>query len=236
MQKYGIEIPPINEIPFGSRAIQSGIEVDEIWISRPNTPSLSQRASCTTIMDDSSIDGTAPARNGPSSLRNVSDGSYGKGKASAQSSAGSARILKRSTLSEQLSESTTLNAQEPGHSLPESRSEGFNRSANKSKSDIQRRWSSIQTASDADHTEAAGQTPDPRTGTVYGTAEVFANTRTRRTVSGFEILPAGSLGQRVELHASRRYSEELPRPKEVSRTPNKLHKPRPKTQIKNPQE
>ncbi|KAK1979081.1 hypothetical protein LZ30DRAFT_597704 [Colletotrichum cereale] len=37
----GLPLPPRkkSEIPFGVRAIQSGIEVDGIWISRPNTPS-----------------------------------------------------------------------------------------------------------------------------------------------------------------------------------------------------
>ncbi|EFQ28836.1 hypothetical protein CGRA01v4_10280 [Colletotrichum graminicola] len=37
----GLPVPPRkkSEVPFGVRAIQSGIEVDGIWISRPNTPS-----------------------------------------------------------------------------------------------------------------------------------------------------------------------------------------------------
>ncbi|KAK2010148.1 hypothetical protein LZ32DRAFT_387670 [Colletotrichum eremochloae] len=37
----GLPLPPRkkSEIPFGVRAIQSGVEVDGIWISRPNTPS-----------------------------------------------------------------------------------------------------------------------------------------------------------------------------------------------------
>ncbi|KAK2027146.1 hypothetical protein LX32DRAFT_454670 [Colletotrichum zoysiae] len=37
----GLPVPPRkkSEIPFGVRAIQSGVEVDGIWISRPNTPS-----------------------------------------------------------------------------------------------------------------------------------------------------------------------------------------------------
>lgn len=34
-----------DEIPFGIRAIQSGIEVDGVWISRSNTPVTSSRAS-----------------------------------------------------------------------------------------------------------------------------------------------------------------------------------------------
>ena len=37
-----------DEIPFGIRAIQSGIEVDGVWISRTNTPVGSSRASITS--------------------------------------------------------------------------------------------------------------------------------------------------------------------------------------------
>lgn len=37
-----------DEIPFGIRAIQSGIEVDGVWISRSNTPVGSSRASITS--------------------------------------------------------------------------------------------------------------------------------------------------------------------------------------------
>lgn len=40
-----ISTEPKDEIPFGIRAIQSGIEVDGVWISRTNTPVGSSRAS-----------------------------------------------------------------------------------------------------------------------------------------------------------------------------------------------
>ncbi|KAI1373642.1 hypothetical protein F4677DRAFT_213675 [Hypoxylon crocopeplum] len=38
MQKSGLPAAKRMDIPFGVRAIQSGIEVDGIWISRPSTP------------------------------------------------------------------------------------------------------------------------------------------------------------------------------------------------------
>ncbi|KAL7628135.1 hypothetical protein AAE478_002333 [Parahypoxylon ruwenzoriense] len=38
MQKSGIPVGKRVDIPFGVRAIQSGVEVDGIWISRPGTP------------------------------------------------------------------------------------------------------------------------------------------------------------------------------------------------------
>ncbi|KAI1467325.1 uncharacterized protein F4812DRAFT_459431 [Daldinia caldariorum] len=38
MERSGLPVGRKIDIPFGVRAIQSGIEVDGIWISRPNTP------------------------------------------------------------------------------------------------------------------------------------------------------------------------------------------------------
>lgn len=43
-----IQEEPKDEVPFGVRAIQSGIEVDGVWISRTNTPVGSSRASITS--------------------------------------------------------------------------------------------------------------------------------------------------------------------------------------------
>lgn len=45
MKSTGLPLPRKFDIPFGVRAIQSGIEVDGIWISRPNTPAGSDTAS-----------------------------------------------------------------------------------------------------------------------------------------------------------------------------------------------
>jgi len=44
MRKTGIPLNRPNEIPFGVRAIQSGVEVDGIWISRPVSPNEAPRA------------------------------------------------------------------------------------------------------------------------------------------------------------------------------------------------
>lgn len=38
-----------NDIPFGIRAIESGIEIDGVWISRSNTPVGSSRSSMTGV-------------------------------------------------------------------------------------------------------------------------------------------------------------------------------------------
>ncbi|KAH7031192.1 uncharacterized protein B0I36DRAFT_362922 [Microdochium trichocladiopsis] len=47
MQSTGLPLPRKFDIPFGVRAIQSGVEVDGIWISRPNTPADSDGPSKT---------------------------------------------------------------------------------------------------------------------------------------------------------------------------------------------
>ena len=52
MRRSGISAKRTNEIPFGVRALQSGIEVDGIWISRPATPNeiaAAKLASSTTL-------------------------------------------------------------------------------------------------------------------------------------------------------------------------------------------
>ncbi|KAK3937108.1 hypothetical protein QBC46DRAFT_294966 [Diplogelasinospora grovesii] len=54
MRKTGLPVKRANEIPFGVRAIQSGVEVDGIWISRPASPSIdtskAKLASSTTLV------------------------------------------------------------------------------------------------------------------------------------------------------------------------------------------
>lgn len=54
MRKTGIPLNRPNEIPFGVRAIQSGVEVDGIWISRPVSPNEAPRtkmAPSVTVID-----------------------------------------------------------------------------------------------------------------------------------------------------------------------------------------
>ncbi|KAH8884025.1 hypothetical protein GQ53DRAFT_771312 [Thozetella sp. PMI_491] len=53
MRRAGLSVKRGNDIPFGVRAIQSGVEVAGIWISRPATPSLESNAkiaSSTTLV------------------------------------------------------------------------------------------------------------------------------------------------------------------------------------------
>lgn len=55
VRKTGLRVRRDNEIPFGVRAIESGIEVDGIWISRagtPVTPNEKRRMSVSTLVAD----------------------------------------------------------------------------------------------------------------------------------------------------------------------------------------
>ncbi|RFU78044.1 hypothetical protein TARUN_4200 [Trichoderma arundinaceum] len=52
MRYCGINARGITDIPFGVRAIQSGIQVEGIWISRPNTPSTSHATPSPTLIGD----------------------------------------------------------------------------------------------------------------------------------------------------------------------------------------
>lgn len=38
-----------DDIPFGIRALESGIEVEGVWISRSNTPEISTRETSATV-------------------------------------------------------------------------------------------------------------------------------------------------------------------------------------------
>ncbi|KAK5628140.1 hypothetical protein RRF57_003855 [Xylaria bambusicola] len=58
MRKSGLPVGRRIDIPFGVRAIQSGVEVEGIWISRPATPidsRSSSKASSTTLDIDSEV-------------------------------------------------------------------------------------------------------------------------------------------------------------------------------------
>ncbi|KAJ2897879.1 hypothetical protein MKZ38_004338 [Zalerion maritima] len=55
VRRTGLRVRRDNDIPFGVRAIESGIEVDGIWISRPTTPATPTEkrfASLTTLVTD----------------------------------------------------------------------------------------------------------------------------------------------------------------------------------------
>ncbi|OAA56595.1 hypothetical protein SPI_07602 [Niveomyces insectorum RCEF 264] len=83
MRKVGGGLSPTtrkrnSDIPFGVRAIQSGVEIDGIWISRPNTPSRSSSKSkmglsmATTVAHSTTLNVAAADKN----IENDKDGRY----------------------------------------------------------------------------------------------------------------------------------------------------------------
>ncbi|KAK1915352.1 hypothetical protein P3342_003161 [Pyrenophora teres f. teres] len=71
-----------DEIPFGIRAIQSGIEVDGVWISRTNTPVGSSRASLYSekiprgVLNNSQLELPQPVAQGSSRNSSVAPSSF----------------------------------------------------------------------------------------------------------------------------------------------------------------
>ncbi|KAI1840515.1 hypothetical protein JX266_013301 [Neoarthrinium moseri] len=82
IQKTGVTLRKRPDIPFGVRAIQSGIEVDGIWISRPGTPNSQSPlgASSLTLNSDHDSKGKAKAISEPvtaSPERTPSESTFG---------------------------------------------------------------------------------------------------------------------------------------------------------------
>lgn len=68
LRRSGLHVKRGNDIPFGVRAIQSGVEVDGIWISRPATPNevaAAKLASLTTL-ETTDVDSQRRAKYAPS--------------------------------------------------------------------------------------------------------------------------------------------------------------------------
>ncbi|KAK3181398.1 hypothetical protein K4F52_007260 [Lecanicillium sp. MT-2017a] len=230
MQRCGILIPRVNEIPFGVRAIQRGIEVDGIWISRPNTPDDSCRTSCATL----NVEGTLGRTDRP---RQASDGVGEHASASKRQSAASGNGIKRSSL---LISETPFSATDDTKSHERRDALGISNSATPDVPNLDTGSSTSRINSNAAINELSTDEARTREGSPhgypinlalgYGSAEVYVNTSSRRTTSGFEILPAGTLGERIELRKefprleNERSTSEAQR--QEPRHPNKLQKTR----------
>lgn len=237
MRRCGIPIPRVNEIPFGVRAIQSGIEVDGIWISRPNTPDESKRASSATLNLESAL-GKPPAHTTHSRDTTIEQ------TPDKRQSTGSIKTVMRSSLGAAEPLSNVVAADSVGSGGPDglgilnvtppANLQGATRNIDTS---IKRRY--VRSASDGMLTLAACRrgmnSSNPASNLSealgYGSAEVYVNTSSRRTTSGFEILPAGSLGERIELRSDSSHnpsSDTVQMERNQTRQPNKLQKSRPK--------
>ena len=236
MRRCGIPIPRVNEIPFGVRAIQSGIEVDGIWISRPNTPDESKRASSATL----NLDGTLGK---PQAQTTQSRDTTIEQAADKRQSTSSIKAIMRSSLgaSEPLSNIVADDAVSSGRPeglgilnvTPPPTLKGATR-----KVEASTKHPYVRSASDGISTLAACRrqmnssslAPNLSETLGYGSAAVYVNTSSRRTTSGFEILPAGSLGERVELRSDSLQNpsnESVQNERKQTKQPNKLQKSRP---------
>lgn len=203
MRHCGIEaLRTTNEIPFGVRALESGIEVEGIWISRSNTPE-----DCHT----------------PTSTAPVDEQGAGKGKERMvelrdhRPDAPHRRTTMHQTMTlEELPSDYDDAVMEQGGPSGESHfapytSTTFRNDQRPAVHDprLSRGWraSVIPLSDTQQRLVAAGHVPGrhsvdfPSDAEPYGAAAVYANRSTRRLNAGFEVLPAGVLGPRQEFLA-----------------------------------
>ncbi|UNI14755.1 hypothetical protein JDV02_001353 [Purpureocillium takamizusanense] len=225
MRHCGIDSTNPNDIPFGVRALESGVEVEGIWISRTNTPDGSRLGASSTVTlteeplgsrgkgkervvesklrDDStthSVDDSQLAkRMTMTRISGVVDGTKG-------GSDWSTTDVRDSTETEILS---TYSTRRP--STSRDAHGGGESSASPSPYAHERSFPLMPTMGSqpephhlrvptaTSHSHRHSLEVEPREAVLYGTAEVYANRKTRRSNTGFEVLPAGVLGPRQEL-------------------------------------
>ncbi|POR33215.1 Uncharacterized protein TPAR_06592 [Tolypocladium paradoxum] len=236
MRHCGIDSLGTNEIPFGVRALESGIEVEGIWVSRSNTPDDSQVASSGTLMDEPTAKWKGKDKMLDASPPNGFDTSNGDGrpvlsrtlaKNGARHSEWSSSDVHDSTEAEML----TIDPRPGSYYLPTGL-HGDPRGTGRSHTSYDQASSTLSPSSTQQRSLAAGSSANPCPGeapgeaALYGSAAVYANRNTRRLNTGFEVLPAGVLGPRQEF-LSRSTSDSngdddtTPQPKQP---PSKLRK------------
>lgn len=215
MRHCGIDLWASNETPFGARAIQTGVEVEGIWIARSVTPDTSQVASSATLMGDHNdlpiSKGKQPDHNmdGTRHHRFISEGfrinPVSEGEPITALTPESWKLGHHRRLASNL---RMLASPKPP---PEQASDevwsyqpsGFCNTSTPDEAScappsIKRPNPVRDSFIKSRHTQDVDSAPEapPQ---LYGQARIHAN-RTARTVNpNFEILPAGSLGPRREL-------------------------------------
>ncbi|KJZ68792.1 hypothetical protein HIM_11811 [Hirsutella minnesotensis 3608] len=187
MRQCVIESLRVNEIPFGVRAaLESGVEVEGIWLSRSNTPDGYHTASSTAP-----IDGKLPSKGKERTIDPWCAGFPASPAANDRLAAPSP------TRSGHLPEQSRDRAYTPTAPADALRIQGTRPSSSGVKSPF-------PLYAEAQQHLLAGSTSDahngdiPHDASLYGVAEVFANRPTRKPNAGFEVLPAGVLGPRHE--------------------------------------
>ncbi|KJZ76686.1 hypothetical protein HIM_04022 [Hirsutella minnesotensis 3608] len=213
MRQCGIESLRANEIPFGVRALESGVEVEGIWISRSNTPDGYHTASSATTPMDEPLGRKGKGRMVDPRRVELSIPAANDYLAAPSPRHGAGRILSPLASSSETAY-VPLAADEAFeevqlHTYRPPTTAGAPRTTrawplSSSSNDSSLRYS------DAQQHLLAGPSPQIRSGGVsrdpapYGAAEVYANRLTRKPNKGFEVLPAGVLGPRQEF---RQYGE-----------------------------
>lgn len=180
MRQSGIETTPLDEIPFGVRALESGVVVQGIWVSASNSPGHGSRPS-------------SPA----SPI--VQDGERSKGKEKMRASISASPELAPEPSPSLLIVSPIPSAR-PWPPNPAACWTDAMESAEGGLLPWEIRPSSRPTSGlHPSQEEAPKPAERALTTTLYGAAEVYANRTIRRTNTGFQVLPAGALGPRQEL-------------------------------------
>lgn len=215
MSYCGMDAWKVDDIPFGVRALQRGIEVDGIWISRTNHWDLSEVASSATLIDDrtdySKTKGKMPER--------LSEGGTRERSASESATSSTAEAPTHdATIWPQLMPATTRlrcggqphfdssELQETIDMPLNSHLDSYVPSGTRIQLQPERRHRAPTTTTVAEPLPPVPDLPPLpsqafpfKDSVVYGSARIHANRNTRRPNRGFEILPAGALGPRQEL-------------------------------------
>lgn len=213
MRHCGIDSLGINEIPFGVRALESGVEVEGIWVSRSNTPDDSQIASSGTLMDEPTgkwkgkekmVDKSPPNGFDTSDTSAKGNGRAVPSRTPANNGARhpewSASDMQDST---EEAEMLALDPRPGSYYLPTGLHEDP-RGTERSHASYDRGSSTLWPSGAQQRFLGAGPSANlfpreaPGDAALYGSAAVYANRNTRRLNTGFEVLPAGVLGPRQE--------------------------------------
>ncbi|KAJ6446083.1 inosine-uridine preferring nucleoside hydrolase [Purpureocillium lavendulum] len=215
MRHCGIDSRNPNDIPFGVRALESGVEVEGIWISRTNTPDGSRLASSTVTLAEEAQGGRVKGKERvvESKLRDESTAF----------SADEGHLAKRVTMTRfpasieaartgdwsamDVRDSTEIEILSGRSSKRPSTSRDIHTRGESSSSHSTRERSfplvpasSLQQQLQTSYSHRFTDETASREAFPYGTPEVYATKKTRRSSNtGFEALPVGFLGHRQDL-------------------------------------
>ncbi|KAG6014860.1 hypothetical protein E4U54_004758 [Claviceps lovelessii] len=207
MDYCGIRHLNHNSIPFGARAIEQGQKVEGIWNSCRDVSDISQATSLATLANNHNDRPLQHEGVVYSALHGIHE-ETARPTSSSSSAVTHSSSAPSSTYHDCRSMSHSEDDVNDMATMPVQADEQST-TCQPSKTDIiSPRDPNMILTSSAPAAVASGHsepflnpTSAPRTpkGRAYGSAQVYANTERRNLNSGFEILPAGTLGARPEL-------------------------------------